>query len=322
MNKRNILDLKNLNVEFQYRKHNTEIIKNISFAVDSGEIVGVVGESGSGKSVTMKAIMGLLPENAKISCEKMELDGKSLLQLNESEMRKIRGRDMTMIFQDPMTALNPLIKVGEQLKEVIVRNFSYDKRKAKLEAINMMRKVGISIPDKRYNQYPHELSGGMRQRILIAMALVGSPKVLFADEPTTALDVTIQAQILDLLKSLQKDYQTSVVLITHDLGVVASICTRVIVMYGGMIMEEGTIEEIFYHTLHPYTKALLSTVPTLDIEEGERLKTIDGSPIILSEKYDGCPFAKRCTKAQEKCHFSVPPLKKVSDTHRVMCFIP
>ena len=280
-----------------------------------------MGESGSGKSVTMKAILGILPENAEVFGDSIKLNGTNLLELSEEEYRKLRGKEMTMIFQDPMTALNPLVKVGKQLEEVILRHSKCSKVEAKKKAIEMLAKVGIPTPEQRVKQYPHEFSGGMRQRVLIAMALACEPKLLIADEPTTALDVTIQAQILELLKELEGEYNTSIVLITHDMGVVASVCSKISIMYGGLIMETGTSEEIFYNPKHPYTKALLRAIPSLDLKEGERLQSIDGLPPSLINPPKGCPFAERCECVMEKCKNEMPQYYQFSETHQAMCFL-
>lgn len=269
----------------------------------------------------MKAVLGILPENAEISSDSMKLNGTELSGLSEEEYRKLRGKDMTMIFQDPMTALNPLLKVGKQLEEVILRHSKCSKEEAKKKAVEMLGKVGIPTPEQRVKQYPHEFSGGMRQRVLIAMALACEPKLLIADEPTTALDVTIQAQILDLLKELKEEYQTSIVLITHDMGVVATVCSKIAIMYGGLIMETGTADEIFYNPKHPYTKALLRAIPSLDLKEGERLQSIEGLPPSLIDPPKGCPFAERCEYANEKCKNEMPKYHQFSETHRSMCFL-
>lgn len=317
----NILEVNNLRTVFKSRGEEVQAVRGVSFQVGKGEIVGLVGESGSGKSVTMKAILGILPENAEIFGDSIKLNGTNLLELSEEEYRKLRGKEMTMIFQDPMTALNPLIKVGKQLEEVILRHSKCSKAEAKKKAIEMLAKVGIPTPEQRVKQYPHEFSGGMRQRVLIAMALACEPKLLIADEPTTALDVTIQAQILELLKELEGEYNTSIVLITHDMGVVATVCSKISIMYGGLIMETGTSEEIFYNPKHPYTKALLRAIPSLDLKEGERLQSIDGLPPSLINPPKGCPFAERCEYAMEKCKNEMPKYYQFSETHQAMCFL-
>ncbi|QUO31196.1 ABC transporter ATP-binding protein [Faecalicatena sp. Marseille-Q4148] len=318
---KNVLEINNLKTVFKSRGQEVQAVRGVSFSVGEGEIVGLVGESGSGKSVTMKAVLGILPENAEISSDSLMLNGVDLSKLSEDEYRKMRGKDMTMIFQDPMTALNPLVKVGKQLEEVILRHSNCSKAEAKKKAVEMLDKVGIPTPEQRVKQYPHEFSGGMRQRVLIAMALACEPKLLIADEPTTALDVTIQAQILDLLKELEGEYHTSIVLITHDMGVVATVCSKIAIMYGGLIMEAGTAEEIFYDPKHPYTKALLRAIPSLDLKEGERLQSIDGLPPSLVNPPKGCPFAERCEFATERCRTAMPEYKQFSETHRAMCFL-
>ena len=318
---KNVLEINNLKTVFKSRGQEVQAVSGVSFSVGEGEIVGLVGESGSGKSVTMKAVLGILPENAEISSDSLMLNGVDLSKLSEDEYRKMRGKDMTMIFQDPMTALNPLVKVGKQLEEVILRHSNCSKAEAKKKAVEMLDKVGIPTPEQRVKQYPHEFSGGMRQRVLIAMALACEPKLLIADEPTTALDVTIQAQILDLLKELEGEYHTSIVLITHDMGVVATVCSKIAIMYGGLIMEAGTAEEIFYDPKHPYTKALLRAIPSLDLKEGERLQSIDGLPPSLVNPPKGCPFAERCEFATERCRTAMPEYKQFSETHRAMCFL-
>lgn len=321
MNDKNVLEVKNLKTVFKSRGQEVNAVRGVSLTVGEGEIVGLVGESGSGKSVTMKAILGILPENAEVSSDCMKLNGKELSGLSEDEYRRLRGKEMTMIFQDPMTALNPLIKIGKQLSEVIRRHSGLSKKAANERALEMLAKVGIPMPEQRMNQYPHEFSGGMRQRVLIAMALACEPGLLIADEPTTALDVTIQAQILDLLKELEGEYRTSIVLITHDMGVVATVCSKIAIMYGGLIMESGTAEEIFYEPKHPYTKALLRAIPSLDLKAGERLQSIAGLPPSLVDLPKGCPFAERCDSAMEICHQKLPQYKNFSETHRAMCFL-
>jgi oligopeptide/dipeptide ABC transporter ATP-binding protein len=319
-NKNPLLDVKNLHTSFYNGKTKTEVIHGIDFTVKKGEILGIVGESGSGKSVMVKSILGIIPSNAKVDAGEIILDGKHIESLSKKEKRAIRGRDIAMIFQDPMTALNPLKKAGDHLVELLTRVRGMGKKEAKLEAVQLLRMVGIPSPEKRVDQYPHEFSGGMRQRVLIAMALACNPKLLIADEPTTALDVTIQAQILELLKKLQQEQDMSVVLITHDLGVVATICSRILVMYGGKVMEEGLSHEIFYSPKHPYTKALLNSIPRVDGEK-TRLKPIKGSASALQNGAKGCPFADRCDFAMEKCFNEVPEYKTFSSTQKSMCFL-
>ena len=318
MNKK-ILEVENLKTDFNGAAGKVHAVREVSFHVNQGEILGIVGESGSGKSVTMKSVMGLMPENARVQFDKLVFNEENLLGISKDEYRKIRGKELAMIFQDPMTALNPLKKVGDHLVEVLQRHMGLGRMEAYTRALEIMKMVGIPNPEQRMKQYPHEFSGGMRQRVLIGMALCCQPKLLIADEPTTALDVTIQAQILELLKDLKDANQTSIVLITHDMGVVASTCSRVLIMYGGLIMEEGLVEEIFYHAQHPYTQALLKAIPSIDLPEGERLKSIEGMPPSLKNPPLGCPFYERCERATDQCRVSLPEYKSYSSTHRGMC---
>lgn len=320
--KEKVLEVRNLNVSFHARGQEVRAVRGVNLDVYEGEIVGIVGESGSGKSVTMKAVLGILPENAAIRADSLKLRDTEMTKLSEEEYRKLRGNDMTMIFQDPMTALDPLMTVGGHMEEVLKRNGNLKtKEEIRAKSIEMLNKVGIPAPESRLKQYPHEFSGGMRQRVLIAMALACEPRMLIADEPTTALDVTIQAQILDLLKELEDQYQTSIVLITHDMGVVATVCHRVAIMYGGLIMETGTSDEIFYSPKHPYTKALLRAIPSTELKEGERLQAIEGLPPSLIDPPAGCPFAERCEYATERCRSELPAVKAFSDTHSAMCHL-
>lgn len=316
-----LLEVKNLRTTFYDKGAKIEAVRGASLEVEAGEILGVVGESGSGKSVMMKSILGTIPPNARIEAGEIIFDGRHIEKLPQKDKRKIRGREIAMIFQDPMTALNPLKKIGFHLEEVLVRHKGMNRREARESALKVLDMVGIPSPEKRIDQYPHEFSGGMRQRVLIAMALSCSPKLLIADEPTTALDVTIQAQILDLLKKLKDENNMSVVLITHDLGVVASLCRRIVVMYAGMIMEEGLTEEIFYSPKHPYTKALLNSIPRVDGDEKTRLKPIRGTAPALINPPKGCPFAERCEFAFDKCFNMIPEYKSFSPTQKCMCFL-
>ena len=321
-NREKILEVKDLNVTFHARGQEIRAVRGVSLEVCPGEILGIVGESGSGKSVTMKAVLGILPENASIKAESLKLSGTEMTKLSEEEYRKLRGTQMTMIFQDPMTALDPVMTVGKHMEEVLKRNGGLkSKEEIRKKSIEMLDKVGIPDPQSRLKQYPHEFSGGMRQRVLIAMALACNPKMLIADEPTTALDVTIQAQILDLLQELEEQYHTSIVLITHDMGVVATVCQRVAIMYGGLIMETGTSDEIFYDPKHPYTKALLRAIPSTELKEGERLQAIEGLPPSLVNPPAGCPFAERCEYASERCAQQLPEYYEFSETHRAMCHL-
>ncbi|MDQ1144569.1 oligopeptide/dipeptide ABC transporter ATP-binding protein [Bacillus sp. SORGH_AS 510] len=320
IDKNSLLEVKNLRTSFYNGKSKTEVIRGIDLSVQKGEILGIVGESGSGKSILVKSILGIIPSNAKVDDGEIILDGKRFESLSKKEKRAIRGRDIAMIFQDPMTALNPLKKAGDHLIELLVRVRGMKKKEAMIEAIELLKMVGIPSPETRVNQYPHEFSGGMRQRVLIAMALACKPKLLIADEPTTALDVTIQAQILELLKKLQQENDMSVVFITHDLGVVATICSRIMVMYAGKVMEEGLVNEIFYSPKHPYTKALLNSIPRVDGEK-TRLKPIKGAAPSLEKKTSGCSFAERCEYAMDQCFKEIPEYKNFSTTQRVMCFL-
>ncbi|GAA0086940.1 ABC transporter ATP-binding protein [Clostridium sp. CTA-7] len=316
-----LLKVNNLKTNFYSKNNKIEAVRGVSFHVNSGDILGIVGESGSGKSVLMRSVMQILPKNAKIDSGEVYFDGKDILKSDSKEEKGIKGKEIAMIFQNPMTALNPLKKIGDHIVEVLVRHKGINKKEARKMAIEVLREVGIPMPEKRIDQYPHEFSGGMRQRVLIAMALACSPKLLIADEPTTALDVTIQAQILDLLRSLKETNNMSIILITHDLGVVASLCNRVEVMYGGLIMEEGLIDEIFYDAKHPYTKALLNSIPKIEGDEKIRLKPINGSAPSLLNPPKGCPFAERCQFANKKCFDEMPVYKNFSNTHKAMCFL-
>ena len=315
-----ILEIKNMHTVFQTSKGSVEAIRGIDLHVEKGEILGIVGESGSGKSVTMKSVMGLLPSYAKVKAEGIFYKGINLNQKLEKELQTYRGNEMAMIFQDPMTAMNPLRKVGYHLVQVIRRYKNCSKEEAEKIGIELLRQVGIPTPETRMNQYPYEFSGGMRQRALIAMALSCEPSLLIADEPTTALDVTIQAQILELLKKIHDEKNMSIVMISHDMGVMATMCDRILVMYGGMIVEEGTVNEIFYEPKHPYTKALLKSIPHPEQSKGAKLEAIDGTPPSLYDFPEGCPFAKRCEVAMELCKVKVPEYKVYSDTHRAKCF--
>ena len=315
-----VLEVRDLNVTFHARGQEIRAVRGVNLDVYLGEILGIVGESGSGKSVTMKAVLGILPENASVKAGSLKLRSTEMTSLSEEEYRRLRGKDMTMIFQDPMTALDPVMTVGKHMEEVLKRNLGLkNKEEIRQKSIEMLDKVGIPDPPSRLKQYPHEFSGGMRQRVLIAMALACGPKLLIADEPTTALDVTIQAQILDLLQELEEQYHTSIVLITHDMGVVATVCQRIAIMYGGLIMETGTADEIFYDPKHPYTRALLRAIPSTELKEGERLQAIEGLPPSLINPPAGCPFAERCEYAEEKCRRELPAYHTFSQTHQAMC---
>lgn len=314
----NLLALENLQTTFRTREGEVHAVRGVSFQVQPGELVGIVGESGCGKSVTCKSIIQLLGSNGRITGS-IRFQNEDLAQKTPAQMRAIRGNEIAMIFQDPMTALNPVLTIGKQMSEILVRNKKLSKKAAKAAAIAMLDQVGIAEAERRYNQYPHEFSGGMRQRVMIAIALSCNPKLLIADEPTTALDVTIQAQILRLLKSLQQQTRTAILLITHDLGVVAQVCSRVVVMYGGLVMEEGSVEDIFYRPAHPYTQGLLASLPRPD-EVNQRLSPIEGSPPGLLNPPPGCPFAERCPKRMPQCERQ-PAFYIAGEGHRAACWL-
>lgn len=315
-----ILEIKHLSSAFLFEGKPVPVISDVSFSVNKGEILGVVGESGSGKSVTVKNVMRLLPEPpSSVLGGEILFEGKDILKLSEKEMRTIRGNKISMIFQEPMTSLNPVYTCGRQITEAILLHQHMSKQEANAKAANMLKLVGMSAPEQRLLNYPHELSGGMRQRVMIAMALSSDPELLIADEPTTALDPTIQAQILELIRELQKKLGMSVLYITHDLGVVAELCHRVVVMYAGMVMEEATTEELFERHLHPYTQGLLKAMPRLDGDKG-KLHSIDGVVPHITEMPQGCHFQPRCPYATEQCRVSCPALTDVGGGHLVRCF--
>jgi len=317
-----MLEVKGMRTSFFTHVGEVKAIRGVDFYLDKGEAVGIVGESGSGKSVTSLSVMRLLQFPGKLTGGEVFFDGEDLAKKTDKEMQGIRGNEISMIFQDPMTSLNPVFTIGNQIMEAIIKHQKMSKDQAREKAVDMLRLVGIPSPEKRIDQYPHEFSGGMRQRAMIAMALSCEPKLLIADEPTTALDVTIQAQILELMKDLKDRLNTSIILITHDLGVVADVCTRIIVMYGGLIMEEGTTEEIFYKPQHPYTLGLMRSLPKVsDKENKERLIPIDGTPPDLLKPPAGCPFAPRCDHAMKICMTQMPEYTKSSDTHRAACWL-
>ena len=317
----NLLEVKDLRTSFKTHIGDVKAVRGVDFELKEGEALGIVGESGCGKSVTMMSIMKLLSENARIEAQGIKFDGKDIYELKEKEMQTIRGNDMSMIFQDPMTSLNPLYTIGDQLTEHLIKHKKISKKEAYQKAIEMLDLVGIPSPEKRIKQYPHEFSGGMRQRVMIAMSLICEPKLIIADEPTTALDVTIQAQILDLMKELKSKLNTSIILITHDLGVVADLCTRINVMYGGIIVEKGSAEDIFYRGRHPYTWGLLRSVPNPKSEKKEKLKPINGQPPDLLNPPAGCPFAARCEYSMKICIKQQPPLFKLEEGHEAACWL-
>jgi dipeptide transport system ATP-binding protein len=316
-----MIQIKNLHVQFSTYGGRVQAVRGVSFDLHKGETLAIVGESGCGKSVTSQSIMRLIPTPpGRITSGSILFKGQDLTKLSEKKMRDVRGADISMIFQDPMTALNPTLRVGEQIAENIMQHENISKEKAKEKAFEMLELVGIPNPKERLKQYPHEFSGGMRQRIVIAMALVCNPEVLIADEPTTALDVTIQAQILELFKDIQQKTDVSIVLITHDLGVVAQVADRVAVMYAGKIVEIGTRRDIFYTPQHPYTKGLLRSVPRLDLYESE-LVPIAGSPPDLFAPPSGCSFAPRCPYVMEVCDRMYPASTKLKESHQVHCWL-
>ena len=315
-----LLSVKNLSTEFPVKKGIVRAVEYVSFDVDQGEILAIVGESGSGKSVTSLSIMGLLAEPGHVAGGSLEFEGKDLATLSEKQYRELRGNDMAMIFQEPMTSLNPVYRVGNQIVEAIRTHEKVSKAEAKDRAVDLLRKVGIPSPEARINDYPHQMSGGMRQRVMIAMALACNPKLLIADEPTTALDVTIQAQILDLLRRLRDDTGMAVLLITHDLGVVSETADRVVVMYCGQVVEEAEVRTLFDHPMHPYTLGLLKSIPRLEDDDSKRLYMIKGMVPNPLEMPPGCHFSDRCDSCMDICRTKVPELVDV-DGHKVRCFL-
>ena len=313
-----LLDVKDLRVEFTTQDGNVTAVNNLNFTLEPGETLGIVGESGSGKSQSVFAIMGLLAKNGIISGS-AEFEGKNILNLPESELNTIRADEIAMIFQDPMTSLNPYMKVSAQLIEVLQKHKGISKKEAFEESVRMLEAVKIPEARKRINMYPHEFSGGMRQRVMIAMSLLCNPKLLIADEPTTALDVTVQAQIMDLLNDLKKEFNTAIIMITHDLGVVAGSCDKVLVMYAGRTMEYGTVDEIFYKPCHPYTEGLLKAIPRLD-GEVDVLPTIPGNPPNLLNLPTGCPYQERCHRALSHCKQEAPSLLAFAEDRKRACF--
>ena len=315
-----LLSVKNLSTEFPVKKGIVRAVEDVSFDVDQGEILAIVGESGSGKSVTSLSIMGLLAEPGHVAGGSLEFEGKDLATLSEKQYRELRGNDMAMIFQEPMTSLNPVYRIGNQIVEAIRTHEKVGKKEARERAIDLLRKVGIPSPEKRIDDYPHQMSGGMRQRVMIAMALACNPKLLIADEPTTALDVTIQAQILDLLRRLRDETGMAVLLITHDLGVVSETADRVVVMYCGQLVEEAEVRTLFDHPLHPYTLGLLKSIPRLEDDDAKRLYMIKGTVPNPLEMPPGCHFSDRCDSCMDICRTKVPDLVDV-DGHKVRCFL-
>ena len=321
--KETVLKVENLQTSFMTSNGEVQAVRGVSFEVKKGEILGIVGESGSGKSVTSMSVLRLLADTAVIKKDsKIEFEGRNLIDISKKEMRKIRGEKIAMIFQDPMSSINPLIPVGKQVGEMIKEHHKEkSKEEIKKEVLELFEKVRIPEPEKRYSCYPHEFSGGMRQRVMIAMALANKPDLLIADEPTTALDVTIQDQILRRLRELEKEYGTSIIFITHDLGVVAELCDRVVVMYGGLIMEEALIDDLFEKPGHPYTMGLLASIPDIEQDKSVRLKPIPGSPPDMTNPPKGCPFAPRCPYARKLCGEELPEFVEVGKNHHSRCFL-
>ena len=316
-----ILEIKDERLSFFTPAGEVKALNGVSFSMNEGEVLGIVGESGSGKSVTAYSIMGLTAYPGKLIGGTIYFNGHQIEKMSEKEMRKIRGNEVSIIFQDPMTSLNPVYTIGNQITEVIRLHTGKSKKEAYDRAKELLELVGINEPTKRLKQYPHELSGGMRQRVMIAIALACEPKLLIADEPTTALDVTIQAQILELMQELRQKLGMSIIMITHDLGVVASMCERIAVMYAGHIVEYGTADEIFYEPKHEYTKGLINSIPKLSAQEIERLVPIEGQPVDLLNPPAGCPFAPRCASCMKICLREMPPKTELSDTHYSHCWL-
>lgn len=315
-----LLEVRDLHTSFFTPVGEVKAVNGISFNLDHGKVLGIVGESGSGKSVTAYSVMQILEKTGKIISGSIKVDGKELVGLPEREMKNIRGNRISIIFQDPMTSLNPTYTIGHQLMEAILLHTNRNKKQAYDRALEMLKLVNVNEPEKRMKQYPFEFSGGMRQRVMIAMALACEPDILIADEPTTALDVTIQAQILELMQSLQKELGMAIIMITHDLGVVAQMCDEVIVMYAGSICEQGTTDEIFYNPKHEYTKGLIRSIPTVD-NDGEKLQPISGTPIDLLNMPAGCPFAPRCENAMKICLHQRCPRMQINDDHQAACWM-
>ena len=323
-----MLEIQHLSTDFETENGMVHAVRDVSLSVDKGEVLGIVGESGSGKSQTMFSVMGLLSGNGIVKDGSITIDGKEISpkafsdrKEYEQVMDHIRGNDLAMIFQDPMTFLNPVLRIETQLMEPILNHMDISKEEAKKRAIELMRKVGIPSPEARIRQYPHQFSGGMRQRIIIAIALACDPKIIIADEPTTALDVTIQAQVLELISHLKEEIDSGIIMITHDLGVVASICDRIAIMYGGKIVETGTVFEIFEHPQHPYTIGLLSCISNPNELEKKELHPIPGSPPDLLNIQENCPFADRCASAMKICKLHMPHETQISATHRCSCWL-
>ncbi len=321
-NKKNLVEVKDLEVSFFTYAGEVKAVRGISYELKPGEVMGIVGESGSGKSVSSYGLMGIIPSPGKVIGGQIIFDGQDMTKLPEKELLKIRGKDISMIFQDPMTSLNPLFTIGNQIEECLKKHTDLSKEDRQKRMVELLTLVGINQPEKRLKQYPHEFSGGMRQRVMIAMALSCDPKLLIADEPTTALDVTIQAQILELMKELKDKIHMGIVFITHDLGVVSEICDNICVMYAGTIVEQGSSDQIFYEPKHPYTWGLLASVPKIDSDGHEHLVPIEGNPVDLINPPKGCPFAPRCRYCMKVCIDQAPPQCTVGEGHTAACWLP
>jgi oligopeptide/dipeptide ABC transporter ATP-binding protein len=317
-----LLAVEDLRVAFATERGRVYAVNGISFEIGAGETLGIVGESGCGKSVTSLALLGILPRSGGVTGGSARFAGRDLLKLSDRELRAVRGKDVAMIFQDPMTSLNPVLTIGRQIREALVTHFDMSSKQADARAQELLDQVGIPSAKTRLKDYPHQFSGGMRQRAMIAMALACRPKLLIADEPTTALDVTIQAQILDLLRSLVSEHDTALIMITHDLGVVAGMCERVHVMYAGTFVETGLADEIFASPRHPYTLGLLQSVPRLDVGRVQRLRPIAGQPRNMLSPPTSCPFAPRCPNRIDRCTQELPLLEPMGGTQRAACFNP
>ena len=316
-----LVDIQHERLSFFTPAGEVKALNDVSIHLNDGEVLGIVGESGSGKSVTAYSLMGLTAFPGKLVGGTIDFNGHRINDLSEKEFRKIRGNEISIIFQDPMTSLNPVYTIGNQIMEVILLHTDKNKEQARARAKELLELVGINEPEKRLKQYPHELSGGMRQRVMIAIALACEPKLLIADEPTTALDVTIQAQILELMMELKEKLGMAIIMITHDLGVVASMCDKIAVMYAGRIVEYGTTDDIFYNPKHEYTKGLLKSIPRLDAKEHERLVPIEGTPIDLLNPPAGCPFAPRCSNCMKICLREMAPVTTFDDVHYTQCWM-
>ena len=319
--KDHLLEIKDLKVSFFTPAGEVKAVNGVSYDLDEGRVLGIVGESGSGKSVSVSAMMQLLAYPGRVVGGSITFNGKDVLAMNSEQIQAVRGKEIGMIFQDPMTSLNPVFTIGEQLVETLRRHTNVTRAEAWDKGVEMLRLVGINNPEQRIKQYPHEFSGGMRQRAMIAMTLLCNPKLLIADEPTTALDVTIQAQIMDLMKRLREKFNAAIILITHDLGIVSDICDEVIVMYAGRIVERGSTDDIFYRPAHPYTQGLLRCLPRLDSDDSEPLEPIEGTPVDLLALPKGCAFAPRCKNCMKVCLTQQPPIFPIGEGHTSSCWL-